>query len=218
MPAFDKRRIGRTSVEVSELGLGCATLGGSRIPVSRQEAEAIVAAAWAAGVSYVDTAPYYGFGLSERRVGDGVRGIDGAVVSTKVGRLLDPVPDVEGPRHGFVSPMPNWFNGGLGDFVWEQVSSPSFLEGGVWNGAAVRDFVAARRRTKAWTQEECKRVWRFVQAHLWRQAFLKKPAPPDLRKADPASRFRDGYETALWYLRAEAAAATPEGAVTRTAR
>src|SRR5690349_8487819 len=48
MPVFEKRRIGRTSVEVTELGLGCATLGGSRIAVSRQQAEAIVAAAWAA--------------------------------------------------------------------------------------------------------------------------------------------------------------------------
>ena len=57
MPDFGKRRIGRTSVEVTELGLGCATLGGSRIAVSRQEAEAIVGAAWAAGVSYIERPP-----------------------------------------------------------------------------------------------------------------------------------------------------------------
>src|ERR1700760_4221755 len=92
MPGFDKRRIGRTSVEVSVLGLGCASLGGSRIPVSRQEAEAIVAAAWAAGVSYIDTAPYYGVGQAERCVGDAMRWIprDQWVLSTKVGRLLRP--------------------------------------------------------------------------------------------------------------------------------
>ena len=92
MPGFEKRRIGRTSVEVTALGLGCATLGGSRIAVSRQEAEAIVGAAWAAGVCYIDTAPYYGVGQAERCVGDAMRWVprDEWVLSTKVGRLLRP--------------------------------------------------------------------------------------------------------------------------------
>jgi D-threo-aldose 1-dehydrogenase len=92
MPAFEKRRIGRTSLEVTPLGLGCATLGGSRIDVSGEEAEAIVRAAWAAGVRYVDTAPYYGFGQAERCVGDAMRWVprDEWVLSTKVGRLLRP--------------------------------------------------------------------------------------------------------------------------------
>ncbi len=92
MPAFERRRVGRTAVEVTELGLGCATLGGSRIAVSRQEAEAIVAAAWAAGVSYIDAAPFYGVGQAERCVGDAMRGVprDDWVLSTKVGRLLRP--------------------------------------------------------------------------------------------------------------------------------
>jgi D-threo-aldose 1-dehydrogenase len=92
MPVFEKRRIGRTSVEVTELGLGCATLGGSRIAVSRQQAESIVAAAWAAGVSYIDTAPFYGVGQAERCVGDAMRWVprDDWVLSTKVGRLLRP--------------------------------------------------------------------------------------------------------------------------------
>src|SRR5205823_5231238 len=60
MPEFAKRRIGHTPLEVTVLGLGCATLGGTRIPVTRQEAEAIVRAAWDAGVRYVDAAPYDG--------------------------------------------------------------------------------------------------------------------------------------------------------------
>src|ERR1700752_3776405 len=92
MPAFGKRRIGRTSVEVTELGLGCAALGGSRIAVSRPEAEAVVGAAWAAGVSYIDTAPFYGVGQAERCVGDAMRPVprDEWVLSTKVGRLLRP--------------------------------------------------------------------------------------------------------------------------------
>jgi D-threo-aldose 1-dehydrogenase len=104
MPTSEKRRIGRTSVEVTSLGLGCATLGGSRINVSRETAEAIVRAAWAAGVRYIDTAPFYGFGQAERCVGDAMRWVprDEWVLSTKVGRLLRPCPtaaDSEGRRH-----------------------------------------------------------------------------------------------------------------------
>ena len=92
MPAFEKRKIGRSSVEVTVLGLGCATLGGSRIPVTREEAQAIVRAAWEAGVRYFDTAPYYGFGRAERCVGDALRCLprDKWVLSTKAGRLLRP--------------------------------------------------------------------------------------------------------------------------------
>jgi len=90
MAEFAKRQIGRTKLLVTELGLGCATLGGSRIGVARQAAEEIVAAAWAAGVRYVDTAPFYGVGQAERAVGDAMRDRprDEWVLSTKVGRLL----------------------------------------------------------------------------------------------------------------------------------
>jgi D-threo-aldose 1-dehydrogenase len=96
MPAFENRRIGRTSLEVTVLGLGCATLGGSRVGVDREQAEAIIRAAWAAGVRYIDTAPYYGFGQAERCVGDAMRGVprEEWVLSTKAGRLLRPNPAV----------------------------------------------------------------------------------------------------------------------------
>ena len=50
MTEFEKRPLGRTTVEVTTLGLGCATLGGSRVPVTREEALAVVRAAWASGV------------------------------------------------------------------------------------------------------------------------------------------------------------------------
>ena len=106
MPAFEKRKIGRSSLEVSALGLGCATLGGSRIEVTRDEAVAIIRTAWAAGVHYIDTAPYYGFGQAERCVGDAMRDVprDEWVLSTKVGRLLRPslAPAARDRRH----PMP----------------------------------------------------------------------------------------------------------------
>ncbi|MFL5267383.1 MAG: aldo/keto reductase [Stellaceae bacterium] len=107
MPVFERRRIGRTALEVTVLGLGCATLGGGRVEVSREAAEGIVRAAWAAGVRYIDTAPYYGFGQAERCVGDAMRWVprEEWVLSTKVGRLLRPrlrvTADEERPR-----PMP----------------------------------------------------------------------------------------------------------------
>src|SRR5919197_1524019 len=90
--SLERRALGRTSLEVTALGLGCATLGGHRIPVHREEAEAIVRSAWTAGVRYIDTAPYYGFGQAERCVGDALRWVprEEWVLSTKVGRLLRP--------------------------------------------------------------------------------------------------------------------------------
>ncbi len=90
MPTWQKRRIGRTGLSVTALGIGTATLGASRIDVSREESEAIIHAGWAEGVRYVDTAPFYGVGAAERRVGDALREKDRDewVLSTKVGRLL----------------------------------------------------------------------------------------------------------------------------------
>jgi D-threo-aldose 1-dehydrogenase len=101
---FEMRPLGRTSLEVTAVGLGCATLGGHRIPVSREEAEAIARAAWTAGVRYLDTAPYYGFGQAERCVGDALRAVprDEWVLSTKVGRLLRPQAAGDTPQ----SPLP----------------------------------------------------------------------------------------------------------------
>src|SRR5271168_3366815 len=101
------REIGRASLRVSELGLGTATLGNLFERVSDQDAQAVIIEALDHGVTYIDTAPYYGFGLSERRVGDALRERRGIVLSTKVGRLLHPdalvADDTE--RHGFRSPM-----------------------------------------------------------------------------------------------------------------
>lgn len=107
MPEFEKRRIGRTALAVSVLGLGTATLGGRRVPVGRAEAEAIVRAAWEAGVRYVDTAPYYGSGKAERAVGDALRGEkrEEWVLSTKVGRLLRPRSDLVATADTFY-PLP----------------------------------------------------------------------------------------------------------------
>ncbi len=105
---WEKRRIGRTALRVSTLGLGTATMGGSRIPIARADGEAIVEAAWDAGVRYFDTAPFYGVGAAEHRVGDALReqDRDSWVLSTKVGRLLRPKTDNAPSPDGRLSPMP----------------------------------------------------------------------------------------------------------------
>jgi D-threo-aldose 1-dehydrogenase len=103
-----RRRIGQTGLTVTELGLGAATLGNLYAPMSDANALATLRAALAAGLLYVDTAPYYGFGLSEQRVGEGLAATTGAVISSKVGRLLRPIPReaVPSSRSGFYSSLP----------------------------------------------------------------------------------------------------------------
>ncbi len=85
-----KRPLGRTRLEVSELGFGTGPLGGLLGATQGPAARDALKAARDAGLRYIDTAPLYGFGLAERRVGDCLveLGRDGVVVSTKVGRVL----------------------------------------------------------------------------------------------------------------------------------
>ncbi|WP_233503509.1 aldo/keto reductase [Sphingomonas psychrotolerans] len=100
------RRLPGSGLALPELGFGTAPLGNLYRSVSDADAAATIAAALAAGIGYADTAPYYGFGLAEKRLGAGLAGQQ-AIVSTKVGRLLAPA---EGPfpeeRHGFRSAEP----------------------------------------------------------------------------------------------------------------
>jgi D-threo-aldose 1-dehydrogenase len=78
------------ALDVTVLGLGTAPLGGLFAPVSDADAEAAIERAWSLGVRYFDTAPLYGFGLAERRLGGFLRHQkrEAFAVSTKVGRLL----------------------------------------------------------------------------------------------------------------------------------
>ncbi|SFT64411.1 aldo/keto reductase [Mesorhizobium sp. YR577] len=103
-----KRRIGETAVEVTEFSFGGASLGNLYQAVSEADAAAVLDAAWTSGIRYFDTAPHYGFGLSERRFGDYLRHKprDQYVLSTKVGRLLTPAPADQVPNLGFVDPLP----------------------------------------------------------------------------------------------------------------
>lgn len=90
------------------LGMGTAPLGNLYRAVSDAEAMATLSAAFAAGIRYFDTAPHYGFGLAERRLGEALAEHDPqgkAIISTKVGRLLLPT-QAKGERHGFVDADP----------------------------------------------------------------------------------------------------------------
>jgi D-threo-aldose 1-dehydrogenase len=90
---LEERRIGRTSAHVTTLGLGGGALGGLYDPVAEDAAIETVRHAYELGVRYFDTAPLYGHGRSERRLGRALEGIDrsGYVLSTKVGVAIDPV-------------------------------------------------------------------------------------------------------------------------------
>jgi D-threo-aldose 1-dehydrogenase len=98
MSSIPQRQVANAGTSLSELSLGCAQLGNLYREVSDDDARATVQTAWELGLRYFDTAPHYGLGLSERRLGVALqeRPRGDVVVSTKVGRLLEPLPKVEG--------------------------------------------------------------------------------------------------------------------------
>ncbi|WP_426958250.1 aldo/keto reductase [Muricoccus radiodurans] len=86
------------------LGLGGAPLGNLFAPISEAAADAAIEAAWESGIRFFDTAPLYGLGLSEHRIGRALRARPRGefAISTKVGRLLDPDEDAPREQHGYV--------------------------------------------------------------------------------------------------------------------
>lgn len=99
-------RLGNGGLDFTVLGFGAAPLGNLYRAIPDGEADAVLEAAWTAGVRYFDTAPLYGFGLSETRLNRFLRGKrrDDYVLSTKVGRLLRAVPQGKGDGIG------KWFD------------------------------------------------------------------------------------------------------------
>ena len=96
-----------SGLALQRFGMGTAAIGNLYAAVTDEVANAAVAAALQSGVRYFDTAPYYGFGLAERRLGAALEAHGGeAIISTKVGRLLEPVDNPEHERHGFVGGDP----------------------------------------------------------------------------------------------------------------
>jgi D-threo-aldose 1-dehydrogenase len=106
-PPLALRSIPATGQTVPVLGLGCAALGNLYAPMTDAEAAATLAAAAAGRIAYFDTAPYYGHGLSETRLGQYLRGVAGeaVMVSSKVGRSLRPA-GVPPTDTGFVDAAP----------------------------------------------------------------------------------------------------------------
>jgi D-threo-aldose 1-dehydrogenase len=107
MDPFLRRRIGTTSFEVTQLGMGGASLGDMRETIPEAQATAAVEAAHAAGIGYFDTSPWYGNGKSELRFGHVLRTRPRAsfTLSTKVGRVHVRPADPDGYRH------PAWAGG-----------------------------------------------------------------------------------------------------------
>jgi D-threo-aldose 1-dehydrogenase len=96
------RPLGRSAVRVTELSLGGAALGNLFTEVSDEDAAATIEAAWDGGIRTFDTAPHYGLGLSERRFGAALRHRPRHeyVISTKVGRILQPASALAAARGG----------------------------------------------------------------------------------------------------------------------
>ena len=88
-----RRRVGKTRLEVTTLGLGGAPMGGFRAKLSDAEAVGITDTAYELGIRYFDTSPFYGYGRSELRMGAALREKPRAdfVLSTKIGRILHPL-------------------------------------------------------------------------------------------------------------------------------
>jgi D-threo-aldose 1-dehydrogenase len=102
-PVLPARPLGGSGLPITRLMFGAAPIGGLFAPVSEPDARAALEAAWAAGIRAFDTAPHYGAGLSEQRLGAFLAGQPRAeyVLSTKVGRLLVPGEDARDGAEGF---------------------------------------------------------------------------------------------------------------------
>ncbi|MDA0991196.1 MAG: aldo/keto reductase [Verrucomicrobia bacterium] len=89
---IERRQLGGTGLDLTTLGFGGGPVGWRATPDIDREADDLLLAAWDRGIRYFDTAPYYGYGNSERRIGNALRrrSRDEFVLSSKVGRLIRP--------------------------------------------------------------------------------------------------------------------------------
>ncbi|MCK0196979.1 aldo/keto reductase [Ancylobacter sp. 6x-1] len=108
MKVGDTRIHARTGVRVTALGLGCAQMGSLYRVTSYAEAAGAFDAAWQAGIRSFDTAPYYGFTRSERRLGTMLtdKPREAYTLSTKVGRVMVPDSTVGPMEEGYAEPLP----------------------------------------------------------------------------------------------------------------
>ncbi|WP_323768948.1 aldo/keto reductase [Marinovum sp.] len=101
------KQVGTTEARVTEVSFGTASIGNLYREVDDAGAAEVLDAAWAGGLRYFDTAPHYGRGLAEQRLGRFLAGRDEAVISTKVGRVLSPAAAPIAKADGFVNPAQN---------------------------------------------------------------------------------------------------------------
>jgi D-threo-aldose 1-dehydrogenase len=103
MTALKRRKVGKTKLEVTELGLGGAPMGGFRATIPDAEAVKLTDDGYDAGIRYFDTSPYYGYGRSELRMGAALREKprDSYVLSTKIGRVMHAMKPGEKPPADF---------------------------------------------------------------------------------------------------------------------
>jgi len=94
-------QLGRTDLRATRLGVGTVPIAGLYAPVSEEQAQATLRRAYELGVRYFDTAPLYGYGLAEERLGRFVAGVprQEVLVATKVGRLLQNARPGDEPSH-----------------------------------------------------------------------------------------------------------------------
>jgi len=103
MTALKRRKVGRTSLEVTEMGLGGAPMGGFRATISDAEAVKLTDWGYEAGIRFFDTSPFYGYGRSELRMGAALREKprESYVLSTKIGRIMHAMKPGEKPPADF---------------------------------------------------------------------------------------------------------------------
>ena len=108
MDPLERRTLGSSGLQVTRLGLGCAALGGLYGDIPDQQAHAVVHKALNLGLNVIDTAPLYGSGKSEIRLGQALQGVprDNYVLASKVGRVLEPTDDDDRGMDIFGDPPP----------------------------------------------------------------------------------------------------------------
>ncbi|MGF9692469.1 aldo/keto reductase [Rhizobium sp. 0TCS1.26] len=108
MKVTEQRTHARTGVSLTGMGLGCAQMGNLYRVTPYAESAGAFGASWDSGIRYFDTAPYYGFTRSERRLGTMLTDFprDQYVLSTKVGRVMTPDETVGAEEEGYVEPLP----------------------------------------------------------------------------------------------------------------
>lgn len=108
MNVTDTALLPRSRLPLTRLGMGCAPIGGLYQACSAADARLAIDGAWELGLRYFDTAPFYGYSLSEHRLGEALRERPRSqfVISSKVGRLMQADASVQAGDDGWAAPLP----------------------------------------------------------------------------------------------------------------